>query len=119
MPVSVFAENPHHTHEPTTVIEENIYVTEEHKYTTNINKGSSESEGVALGIAQAQHQFDFGTYSAQGSVAIGGYEDRRAVSIGFGKRMGGATGDNRMLLNGSIGIEEGKMGGGAALNWRF
>lgn len=69
--------------------------------------------GTALGIATAQHQFDFGTYSWQGSVGIGAYDDAEAVSFAMGKRI------DRMMFNGSVGIENGKTGVGAGLNWRF
>ena len=98
--MSVFASGSHKqppTEDPTDVI------------TTN------NSSGAALGIATGQHQFDLGTYSWQGSVAVGNYDSESAISLGIGKRIC----KNCPLINGSIGIEDGKAGFGAAVNWRF
>jgi len=81
---------------------------------TNINK-AGDAEGVALAIATAQCQFDFGTYRLQGCVSAGQYEETKAINFGVGKRFL----DNRALFNGSIGLENGKAGIGAAVNWRF
>ena len=74
-----------------------------------------ETRGTALGIAAAQHQFDMGTYSWQGSVAVGGYDSEHAISLGLGKRKCRKC----PMVNGSIGIENGEIGYGAAVNFRF
>jgi len=83
-------------------------------YVTNVDR-TGDAEGVALAIAAAQCQFDFGTYSTQGCVSAGSYDNKDAINFGVGKRFG----KNRLLLNGSVGIENGKTGVGAAVNWRF
>lgn len=69
--------------------------------------------GVAIGIATAQHNFDFGTYELQGSVGVGSYDTAEAASFALGKRF------NRVMINGSVGAENGKLGLGAGFNWRF
>jgi len=93
----------HHNHESTTVTN-NTVVTKQ-----------VDTSGVALSIAAAQHQFDWGTYKLQGAVGFGGYDNSNAISLGVGKRLG----KDRMLLNGSVGIENNKLGYGAGMNWRF
>ena len=76
---------------------------------------AKDASGVALSIATSQHQFDFGTYSLQGSVAVGGYGDSNAFSFGVGQRMCKGC----MMINGSVGIEQGELGYGVGANWRF
>ena len=105
-PSLAYADDPHHEDTGGMTTIEN---------TTIVHKSSSNTEGVALAIAAAQHQFDFGTYSSQASIAAGSYDGNDALSIGAGKRLK----DSRALVNGSIGIENGKVGIGAAINWRF
>lgn len=72
-----------------------------------------DSKGIALGIAASQHHFDFGTHSYQGSIGMGSFEDNTAISFGLAKRIG------RVMVNASIGIEDGSHGIGVGLNWRF
>ncbi len=72
-----------------------------------------QSKGVALAIATAQHSFDWGSYDLQGSLAVGSYGSSDALSVGVAKRF------DRILINGSVGTEDGKTGYGAAVNWRF
>lgn len=121
-----FAADPHHTHEPTIVNEyvTNEYITvEEHNHVTEeiinnntfIKKGSASETGVALAIANAQHHFDLSTHRWQGAVGIGRFEDNQALSIGGAKRIYG----DRVLVNFSLGIENGRKGLGAGLNWRW
>jgi len=102
---NAYAEGSHHTAEQTIIIQN----------TTErvVEKVSQNGSGIALSIAAAQHSFDWGSYDLQGSVAVGGYENSNAISIGAAKRF------NRTLINGSFGIEDGKAGYGAALNFRF
>jgi len=95
--------DPHHDHESST------------NTTTILNSRIENTDGIALAIAAAQHQFDWGTYSLQGSIGVGEYDGNNAISFGIGGRIG----KDRMLVNGSIGVEEGKTGIGAGLNWRF
>lgn len=78
---------------------------------TTVNKNVV--RGAALGMAMAQHHFDFGTYSLQGSVAASSYDDSEAASFAIGKRF------DRVLVNGSIGREDGVTGVAAGVNWRF
>ena len=72
-----------------------------------------DSEGTALAIAKAQHNFDWSTGKWQGSVGLGSFDNTDAISFGMGKRVG------QTLLNGSIGRENGKYGYGIGVNWRF
>ena len=77
--------------------------------TTNIYS----TKGAALGIAAAQHNFDYGTFSWQGSIATGSYDNSTAFSFGLAKRF------KSTLINGSVSNEGGKMGFGGALGFRF
>lgn len=79
--------------------------------TTIIN--NTTSEGAALGIAVAQHHFDFGTLVWQGSIGAGHYDGSEAVSFAIGKRF------DRILVNVSITTEDQETGYGAGVNWRF
>lgn len=73
----------------------------------------SKTDGVALGIAAAQHQFDFGTHKWQWSAGVGYYDDNSAASVGFAKRI------DRVLIDATIGREGNKTGGGVGLHGRF
>jgi len=79
--------------------------------TTNTYNYSSvtDARGVAIAIASAQHNFDYGTYSWQGSVGAGYYNGEDAVSFGVAKRVG------KILMNGSITPDS----IGVGVNWRF
>lgn len=81
--------------------------------TTIVTHNSTGIHGVALAIASAQHNFDFGTHSWQGSVGTGFYNGNSAVSFALGKRF------NKVIISGSLGIEEGNLGGGIGVTWRF
>lgn len=81
---------------------------------TNVSN-YADTVGVASAIAHAQHQFDWGTYSYQGSVGVGIFNSREAVSVAFGKRFTKKGG----LLNASLSLEDGKVGIGVGYNWRF
>lgn len=94
-----YADNYHHHSQP--ILPANT--------TTNIYS----TKGVALGIAAAQHNFDYGTFSWQGSIATGSYDNSTAFSFGLGKRF------KSTLINGSISNEGGKMGFGGAVGFRF
>ena len=96
----VYASNWHHHHDqPTT--------------NTTTNNTVINNEGVALAIAKAQHHFDFGTHSWQGSIGVGTFDSESAISFGVAKRL------DRVLVNGSVGFEDGKTGAGVGINWRF
>lgn len=69
--------------------------------------------GVALGIASAQHAFDWSTDKSQLSVGIGQYDGSEAISVGVGRRFG------EILVNGSLGKEGSKTGLGAGFLLRF
>lgn len=77
--------------------------------TTNITNTS----GTALAIATAQHNFDFGTHSWQGSIGVGSFDSESAISFGVAKRL------DRVLVNGSFAREDNKTGVGVGVNWRF
>lgn len=70
------------------------------------------SEGVASAIAAGQCQFDW-THSWQGCAAVGFYDDNSAAAFGLGKRY------DEILFNGTVSIEEGELGVGASMNWKF
>ena len=100
----------------------NYYTTEEYITEEYITESTSSTTinnsitGIALSIATSQHQFDFGTSEDvwQGSVGVGNYKGKTATSFALGKRVG------RMLVNGSVGKEEGSdLSFGAGINWRF
>lgn len=95
----VHATRYHHHHEPTA----------QPASTTTIGR----SEGVALAIAKSQHNFDFGTHSWQGSIGVGSFDSESAISFGVAKRL------DRVLVNGTFGFENGKVGAGLGVNWRF
>lgn len=71
------------------------------------------TSGTALGIANAQLNFDKGTYGWQWSAGAGFYDDSEAVSFGMGKRYGNT------LINGTIGSEDGKTGFGVGISGKF
>ncbi len=74
---------------------------------------SEKASGTALAIATANHTFYWGVKKTQASIAVGQYDGESAVSIGIGKRFDG------LLINGSIGSEDNKVGYGAGFNWHF
>jgi len=74
---------------------------------------STEAKGVASAIAASQHTFYYGTKAWQASVATGSFDSNTAFSFGLAKRF------KKTLINGSISIEGGKAGYGAAINWHF
>lgn len=84
------------------------YTQNEYYSTQNGHEG-----GIALAIAQAQHQFDWGTHSWQGSVGVGSYGGNDAISFGVAKRF------DRVLITGSFGRGGPDYGFGASVNWRF
>jgi hypothetical protein len=71
------------------------------------------SRGAALGIATGQHQFSAATDAYQWSIGAGRYDGSDALSVGIGKRF-----DN-LLINGSIGQEDGKTGAGIGVSGKF
>ena len=77
--------------------------------TTNIYS----SKGIALGIAAAQHHFTSSTTDTQVSVAIGSYGASSALSFGFAKKF------KQSLISGSVSKEEGNLGLGMSLGFKF
>ncbi len=73
----------------------------------------SQSSGAALGIASAQHNFDFATNDLQIGVAGGYFQGSSAVSIGIGQKF------KNVLINGSFGSELGNTGYGIGVMSRF
>lgn len=69
-------------------------------------------EGVALAIAKSQHHFDWSTPRLQGSIGMGSF-DNEALSFGLAQKY------KEVLINGSIGTEDGKTGFGLGVGWRF
>lgn len=90
-------------------ITSNAFAHDHHDHTTL----TGQSEGVALSLAASQHHFDFGTHSWQGSVGMGSYDNDSAISFGLAKRF------DRVLINGSVGVNGDKSGYGMGVNWRF
>ena len=81
---------------------------------TTINQVTKrEYSGQALAIAAAQHSFNSSTFALQWSIGAATYEDTDALSIAIGKRVNG------LLLNGSIGIENGSKGAGIGITGTF
>ena len=91
----------------------NVVAHDFHHETTGTVINNMSAEGVALSLAASQHHFDFGTQSWQGSVGAGHFKDDTAFSFGVGKRF------DRVLINGSVGVEDNELGLGAGINWRF
>ena len=73
---------------------------------------SLDSTGVASAIAAGQCQFDW-THSWQGCAALGAFDGNGAAAFGLGKRY------DETLFNGTVSIEEGELGVGASVNWKF
>lgn len=73
------------------------------------------NSGAALAISTAQLQFDSTTYQTQVGVGVGSFDGSSAVSLGVAKRLC----ERCPLLNGSVGLEDGKTGMGAGATWRF
>ena len=71
------------------------------------------ASGAALAIAMSQLSFDWSTRAYQAGVGLGSYDDLDSIAVGFGKRV------DRMLINGSVGRENGKYGYGFSVNWHF
>jgi len=79
--------------------------------TTIIN--NQMGNGVALGLAAAQHNYYWGKSSLQGSAAVGMFDGKEAFSFGLAKKY------KKTLINGSISKEGNKFGVGAAVTWIF
>ncbi len=88
----------------------NVFASGSHHTATTL---TGQGEGVALSIAASQHHFDFGTHSWQGSIGAGSYDGDSAISFGVAKRL------DRVLINGSLGMNGDKSGYGVGVNWRF
>ena len=82
-------------------------------YYSTTNNYQNSSEGVALGIAASQHNFDTTTFNLQGSVSTGSYEGVTAFSFGLAKRY------KSSLISGSVSNEGGRTGYGAGMRWNF
>ncbi len=107
---SAFADKKHHDHHSEVI---NITeVTEVTNITEVTHIVQSDTEGVASAIAAGQCQFDW-THSWQGCAAVGSYDGNSAAAFGLGKRY------NEVLLNGTVSIEDGEIGVGASVNWKF
>ena len=106
---SARAENPHHDHPYIPI--------EPYPYTVPETVEKSSCDGSALGVAAAQHQFDFGTHRWQWSAGAA-YVDKNdegceALSLGIGKRI------DRAVINGSISHESDSTAYGIGINGRF
>jgi len=101
----IFADSNHYHQENTLPYEK--------RETTTITTLTGQSEGVSSAIAASQHQFYYGTKAWQGSFAAGAFDNNTAFSFGLAKRF------QKTLINGSVSVENGKTGYGAALNWQF
>ena len=82
---------------------------------TTINNGINKIDSsVVLPMAMAQHNFDFGTYSLQGSLAAAAYGHNAAISYAMGKRI-----KDGPLVNVSVSGTTENLAVGGAINWRF
>ena len=73
----------------------------------------TDHSGIALGIANAQTNFDFGTHKWQWSAGAGYYEGETGLAFGIGKRV------DRVLVNGTISREGNENGYGVGLHGRY
>jgi len=81
--------------------------------TVQMGDNITNNSGAALGIAAAQHSFDYDTNALQMGVAGGYFQGNSAVSIGIGKKF------KNVLINGSFGSELGNSGYGIGVMTRF
>ena len=107
LPFAVKAGGQHHEDSETTVVS-NVTVNQ-----TLSQKITEQAKGVALSLAAAQHSFDTSTFAPQWSVGAASYGDSDAISIAIGKRF------NNVLINGSIGYEDGERGYGVGITGTF
>jgi len=112
---SAFSSSPDNRH---SVVYESIPVTNIYNYETIVNNFNDESlnKATAGAIATAQHQFNYGTFEWQISIAVGWYKSENAISIAGGKRF------NDVLYNFSLMANTDDLeidGGGAAANWTW
>jgi len=73
--------------------------------------------GTALSLSVAAQQYDFNSNKRQWSIGAGRFDGSNALSIGVG-----GTRDidkSRVLVNGSVGIEQGRVGMSVGINGRF
>ena len=80
---------------------------------TTIN--NYDTKGTALAIATSQIQFDSTTYQTQVGIGAGSFDGDTALSIGAAKRLC----EKCPLVNGTIGMDGNKTGGGVGATWRF
>jgi len=84
-----------------------------HHYSQPTQTTQQESNGVATAIAAGQHQFDASTFTWQGSIATGSYDNSTAFSFALAKRF------KASLISGSVANEGGKIGYGMSLGFKF
>lgn len=81
---------------------------------TAIDKESNKAAAAA--IATSQHQFNYGTFEWQVSVAAGWYKSENAVSFAIGKRIDNVL-YNGSVITGTDGLDID--GAGVAANWTW
>ena len=69
--------------------------------------------GIPLSISIANIDFSHSSKKWQGGVGVGFFDDRTAIAAGVGKRF------RNTLVKGTIGIEEGHIGGGLGIMFQF
>lgn len=74
---------------------------------------TTNSVGVPLSISLAQIDFSHTSKKWQGGVGFGLFNNRTAISGGVAKKF------KDTLIRGSIGIEEGELGGGVGIVFQF
>ena len=67
---------------------------------------------MSVGIASAQHHFDWSTSKWQGSIGMGHYDGDSALSAGLAKRY------DEVLINLNV-VKGDELGGGLGVGWRF
>lgn len=109
LPFAVQAGGRHNEHETseTTVVSD---ITINQTLTQRITE---EAKGNAISLAAAQHSFDMSTFAPQWSIGAASSGDSDAISFAIGKRF------NNVLINGSIGYEDGEKGYGVGITGTF
>jgi len=105
-PLTAFSGDKHHTHP---------YIPIEPEVVPQVVTAPAavENKGVALGIASAQVQHDFGTHKWQWSAGYGYYDSHDAAAVSIAKRV------DRVLINGSVSREGAETGFGVGISGRF
>ena len=81
--------------------------------TETVINNYSVNDGIALAISNSQIDCNHSTQRWQGGVGMGFYDSKTAISGGICKRF------KDTLIKGTLGTEEGRLGGGIGIMWQF